>query len=528
MVLGPVFDRSIQRQQYSGSMTYLPERSFLGSHSLTVGSLLEPGWVTANQPDVPQHYQLVYDRVGGRGPYQPAQLNVIDTPVSAESRQNTYAVYGTDSWKLTNRLTVNAGLRWERLVAYVPPNVKVQGQFGFAGTFPKVDVGDWQGVVPRIGGAFDLFGTGKTVAKMSFGIYRHGESANFSSMMLPQYFNRNNTSIYSYRWSDKAGRNDYTPGEVNLAINGPDLDFLAVAGPANTVVNPNFQWGQTREVAASLEHEVMPGVALRGLYVRKSVLYETSALTGPTVNSARPYSVWNQALNRRDPGPDGVLSTADDGSLVTVYDYDPAYRGARFVALTLPAVPGDRNDWYHNFEVMLTRRPAAGKWFANTSLLATRNHRWLEAFAETPNSDRFPLDETWQIIYRLAGGYNLPFGISASTVYQLFRGEPGQRTVLFRAADPGGGPSLPSSPTLTLRMEPYGSRRLPARNMVDLRFSRPVAFGGGRGLRLDVDVFNALNTNVAYSATWVSGPTFGYITNIPSPRIVRFSAAFHF
>jgi hypothetical protein len=525
MVLGPVFDRSIQRQQYSGSMTYLLP-SLLGSHSFMVGTLNELGWVNANQPDVPQNYQLVYDRVG-RGPYQPVQLNVIDTPVTAESRQNTYAVYGSDSWKLTNRLTVNVGLRWERLVAFVPPNVKVQGQYGFAGIFPKVDVGDWKGVVPRIGGAFDVFGTGKTVAKMSFGVYRHGESANFSSMMLPQYFNHNNTSIYSYRWSDKDRNNDYTPGEVNLATNGGG-DFLAVVGPANTVVNPDFQWGQTRELAASLEHELMPSVALRGLYVRKSVLYETSALTGPTVNSARPYSVWNQAFTRNDPGPDGVLNTADDGGLVTVYDYDPAYRGAKFVALTLPSIPADRNDWYHNFEVMLTKRPGAGRWFANTSLLATRNHRWLEAFPETPNSNHFPLDETWQIIYRLAGGYNLPLGISASTVYQVFSGEPGQRTALFRAADPAGGPSLPSSSVLTLRMEPFGTERLPVRHMVDLRFSKPLAFAGRGRLRVDVDVFNVLNTNVAYSATWVSGQTFGYITNIPSPRIVRFGATVGF
>jgi hypothetical protein len=45
---------------------------------------------------------------------------------------------------------------------------------------------------------------------------------------------------------------------------------------------------------------------------------------------------------------------------------------------------------------------------------------------------------------------------------------------------------------------------------------------------LSADAFNALNTNVAYGATFVSGPAYGYVTTISPPRVLRFGATFEF
>src|SRR5438093_638231 len=130
--------------------------------------------------------------------------------------------------------------------------------------------------------------------------------------------------------------------------------------------------------------------------------------------------------------------------------------------------------------------------------------------AETPNSNNFPLDQPWDFQGMLAAGYDLPYGLTASTLYQMFSGTHGQRTAIYRAADPSGGPAFPSSSTITLRSGPFGAEQLPTRNLVDLRFSKRLALGGGRKLTPTLDIFNVLNTNVAYQATFVSGPTFGY------------------
>jgi hypothetical protein len=53
-------------------------------------------------------------------------------------------------------------------------------------------------------------------------------------------------------------------------------------------------------------------------------------------------------------------------------------------------------------------------------------------------------------------------------------------------------------------------------------------------ITLDVDAFNAFNSNVAwggFTATGInyqSGPTFGYVTDIVPPRNIRFGLSFDF
>lgn len=93
-----------------------------------------------------------------------------------------YATYVQDTWRPTSRLTLNLGLRWERQSHFVPPQVKVQGDFGTSGTFPRVDVGSWNALAPRVGVAFDLSGDGKTVLKSTYGWYNFDfELVNFAT-----------------------------------------------------------------------------------------------------------------------------------------------------------------------------------------------------------------------------------------------------------------------------------------------------------------------------------------------------------
>ena len=140
---------------------------------------------------------------------------------------------------------------------------------------------------------------------------------------------------------------------------------------------------------------------MRALYVHKNVVDQNQA-----VNILRPYNVYNIfMLTCRDPGPDGVLNNADDGGNVNIYDYNPAYRGAAFVQNQ--RLTSDRTDSYRNYEIALAKRRSNG-WFATTSFLATKNHRWLTLVPGSPNDEAFPIDETWELSYKLAGGFDAP------------------------------------------------------------------------------------------------------------------------
>jgi outer membrane receptor protein involved in Fe transport len=98
--------------------------------------------------------------------------------------------------------------------------------------------------------------------------------------------------------------------------------------------------------------------------------------------------------------------------------------------------------------------------------------------------------------------------------------------------DPAGGPSFPSSATITLRSDQFGSDNLPSHGIVDARLAKTIA-GTLPVLRrsrftINLDMFNVFNSNAAFSERLVSGPTYGYITSISPPRVLRFGATFEF
>ena len=63
---------------------------------------------------------------------------------------------------------------------------------------------------------------------------------------------------------------------------------------------------------------------------------------------------------------------------------------------------------------------------------------------------------------------------------------------------------------------------------VNLRLGKEFRIGGGRTVGLDVDVFNLLNAATPSAATYASGPTFGYVTQVLDPRVVRLGGRLSF
>jgi hypothetical protein len=517
---GANLKRTLWREQLSSSLLYHPPGRLLGTHELSVGYRMLWGRLVFDAPvrlpnspeDDVDNYQLVYDRLSGL-PDRPVEFRATNLPVHGTSRYDDFGAYVSDTWSPTPRLTLNVGLRWQRAVGFVKEGVKTQGEFGSTATYPRLDVGTWIGVAPRVGVAYDLFGEGKTVVKGTYGKYIDDFSTegNAGQDFIGRY-DPNTISEYVYRWSDPDGNNDYTPGEVNLALDGPD--FLSVSGATNRLVNPDLKQPYTTEMTASVEREIGGNASVRALY-----LYKKENNPVQLVNIGRPFDVWNRRFTRRDPGPDGFVNTPDDGGAVTFYDFDPAFRAATFVRNML--LNSDRQDSYHNIELMGTKRPGSGKWLLNSSLLLTKSRRWLNRYRETPNDDIFPLDETWTRRLILGGAYQGPFGINLSALYQGFSGAPGDRTYIFRPADPDGGPSLPSSGSITIRTVPFGTDSGPYRQLTNFRVSK--VFGvGPRKVTLDLDAINAFNSNTEWgTTTYAQGPSYGRITRIVQPRALQ-------
>lgn len=572
---GPAWDPNVlgtstnPSNQLRGSVQYMPERSVAGSHQIQVGYLA--WWADAfrafpggnsdvgctygkNVCDANMgigEYQLIFDQNAAGVPLG-AEAIIKNFPITGQHNRKNYSVYAMDQWRIASRVTINAGVRWEAKRMQVPPQHKDPSvPVGFVQPVGEVfdsparEVGNFAAWAPRLGAAWDLTGDGKTVAKVAYGKFNLDLDYDYGST-----YSLNRPVEYSYRWHDVNGDRRYQPGEIGLALNGPVCpavptagcsDLIRVAGVTNLKFNPDLTLPVTHEISTSLERQLGDGFAARGLFVWKKLVGGSQIADAfATINVARPYSVYNRAFQRRDPGPDGVLNNTDDGPVYTIYDYDPAYRGAAFQQDMLVNSDSNRPDTYKSYEVMLTKR-GNSRWFGNTSVLFTQNHVWRMKAVQSPNDENiFPVSDWNDLAFLAAGGYNFPYGFSVSTLFQAYKGLPRQRVVQFRAADPAGGPAFTSGATITLPMENVGNTRGPSRRVMNLRGGKSFSMPKGQQVQVNFDAFNLFNSNVPWGAIRsqvgsgtaqlvdVSGPTYGNALAITGPRVLRFGITYEF
>jgi len=515
-------NKTRDRIQTEDSISFFPERTFLGKHELKTGvSIYLDKSSDGYSNNLACNCILYTDTIGGV-PNTPSQIRIYNTPVVPADNDNTYAVYVKDSWRPSNRVTVNLGIRWERQHSFLP----AQSYGGArdwptvfpAGSYPQIEVQNLTRAVPRTGVAWDV--GGKSVVKATFGLYNYMLGDTYADA-----FNRNATANAVFNWHDLNGDRLYEPGEVNLDLSSSD--FRSITAASNRVLNPNLRSPNTWETTASFEREMAANLGLRVMYVYKSVsdsiVNSTNSLV--TINTLRPFDAWSVPITRRDPGPDGVLGNADDAGKITLFDYTPAYRGGAFVNSQIVNAPN--TDRYHSVEFTMTKR-FSSKWTGQVSYFTVKNHRWISSVFSSPNDEFFPLDETWTWAGSVSGSYRLPAGVTVSGFLQSKNGVLGQRTYIFRQADPDGGPSIAQNGNTTIRVEPYGSQKLSAQNILNLRASKGFSLGADRRFEIDVDVFNVLNAATPTSANFQSGPSFGYITGVIPARIARLGVRFRF
>lgn len=505
-------NKTRDRYQAEVSASFFPERRLAGQHDFKTGVSIywdrtSDGW----RNNLPGNYLLLTDKG------TPFRIRAYNTPVRPKDNEDIYAWYFKDSWRPTERLTLNLGVRWEYQHSYLPEQ-DYAGARDFPTLFPakhvdKLDVQTFNRMVPRVGVAYDL--GGKSVIKATWGLYNYILGDTYGDV-----FAATATANALFAWHDLNGDKLWTPNESNLSLGSGNPDFVSITAASNYELSPELKQPDTWESTVSYERELAPSFGFRVMYINKIVDGSIE-----TINAKRPYNAYSVPITRRDPGPDGQLGTADDGGRVTLYDYASSFRGATFVSNK--RVNADNTDRFHSMEFTLTKR-ASSRWMGQVSYFAVKNHRWLTGVYQSPNDEFFPLDETWSWAGNISGSYRMPYDISVSGFLQSQSGVKGQRTNQFRQVDPDGGPAIANAGNTTIRLEPYGSQSLQAFNILNFRANKDFRLSGGRRLSIDFDVFNLLNLATSTGAEFRSGQTFGYVTGITPPRITRIGARLTF
>ncbi len=106
------------RYQLEASATIFPERRFLGQHDFKSGVSIywdrtSDAWLNNEASDGNYgNYVLITDRINGVSG-TPFRIRAYNTPVYPLDNEDIYAFYFKDSWRATERLTLNLGVRWD-------------------------------------------------------------------------------------------------------------------------------------------------------------------------------------------------------------------------------------------------------------------------------------------------------------------------------------------------------------------------------------------------------------------------------
>lgn len=442
----------------------------------------------------------------------PYQVTVYNTPSDAREVYHNLSFFGQDAWKIKQRLTLNLGLRFEHFVTFYPAQSRVAAT-DFPTLFPAEsfpasgNVVDWNTVSPRIGVAYDPTGRGNQVFRAAFGIYEFQMGTGPAESVNPNAF-----SGVTYTWTGATNSNGLPTGFLGTPP-------VSAFGGVDTVVDSNLKRPYSEEISAGYERTLF-----RDLRVGVNYYYRVSKNQMVSNNVDTPLSDWTPA----------TIANPLTNQPLTVYDLNPAEIGQfNFLLTTEPALNDNRYDgvdftvqkhFSHNWQVLGGFTVSRNNGVFTTGTGDNFNDPNLNI-----NRDNSYLNDDATYALKLASTYIVPhIGLSFSGSYQHYSGYPFQ---------PQASVILPQGAE-TINLEPAGIIRLPDRDLLDLRFSRPVTIRDRYKLEPIIDLFNVTNSTSIINKLNFYGTINGSVftpssdyelpTDMLNPRVMRIGLKFDF
>lgn len=449
-------------------------------------------------------------------------------------------IFAQDRWTM-NRLTVNAGVRFDRIKSYLPDQVRPSSTWA-PESFPIEGrtVAIHTDLQPRLGMVYDLFGDGRTALKASASRYGTNYGTQLGEAINPAGTN----SAQRRFWVDLNG-DQYPQGDpLNPLPNGElfsPIDNPAFGQPVITTFYDDswaFGWGNRLsnwEFSGSVQQELRTNVSANVGYFRRTFrnfsVADNRALTGADFDQ---YTIQAPADSRLPGG---------GGYPITLVDIKPTAFGRLPDVATTHAEPlgGESRTW-DGVDVTLTARRnrfmlqggmSTGKTSTDYCGLASQVPEMLPSRAG--NANTVPLDfcqtgTVWLTQVKLLGSYTLPYDIQLAGTYQSAPGPERSAFVTFTAAQVAAalGRPLAGGGGVTVNvLEPatvYGERF----QQVDLRLTKIFRAGDRTRIRAMFDLFNVFNANAVTREQYTLGPNYLKPVGIMPGRLAKFAVQLDF
>ncbi len=428
--------------------------------------------------------------------------------------------YVQDTWSISNRLTLNLGLRFEYNSLWWPAQGSSEPiTYNEAGwdisivrqIEERTKVYAWKNLSPRVGAIYDVLGDGTTLVKGSYSRMIIPNQMGYVNISHPngwfgmiEYYYPDGTAYYAFPWN--------LPGEGAPTIGHPDFPLVAP-----------YQ----DEVTIGFERELFEDWSASARYIKKwdkRLVHVVDAaqldLEKLMENGELDWTNW-RPVTTTDPY---------NNQQITFYEMIDPYAIDQYILN-----PPNANRNYDGVELILKKRYSDG-WQLMASYVYQNSRGLVDTergsqslgtsnLFNNPNVHtnmigRFPLERRHQ--FKFQGMIRGPFGINLGTYIRAMSGERYTRQV--RSQDL---PITLSQGRETIFAEKRGSSHYDALYQVDLRLEKSFQFGTGFSVSIFSDCFNLFNVGAVddvYSISSNQNKIYGLEEGIVDPRIFRLGA----